>query len=218
MPFGAFALSATTAAAAAVTIALLAALLLASADAALVRSRDVRAATGIGGGNSSQLQSAADLYDRLMDVEFGAEAAAMRRRPRRSPIFQNEFAVYIPSGDAAADEVAAKYGFSNEGQVSGKRLIRAEVVSESISNGDTSGRRDREEDNVSSLIMYQTFWAPLSCPRPLAITSANCSGGEGGPFRGQYFCIIHSVCGGACIKLISRGVFGPSTKRFISTS
>lgn len=71
---------------------------------------------------SFRSQSAADLYDRLMDVEFGAEAAAMTRRPRRSPIYQNEFAVYIPSGDAAADEVAAKHGFSNEGQVRADRV------------------------------------------------------------------------------------------------
>lgn len=64
----------------------------------------------------------AEMYARLMDVEFGSEAAAMTRRPRRSPIYQNEFAVYIPSGAAAADAVAARYGFTNEGQVSEGRL------------------------------------------------------------------------------------------------
>lgn len=39
-------------------------------------------------------------------------------RLRRSPIFQNEFAVYIPSGTDVADSLADKYGFSNLGQVS----------------------------------------------------------------------------------------------------
>lgn len=56
------------------------------------------------------------VYNRLMDVEFGS--SAMARRPRRSPIYQNEFAVYIPSGAATADAVASKYGFRNTGQVS----------------------------------------------------------------------------------------------------
>lgn len=38
-------------------------------------------------------------------------------RLRRSPIFQNEFAVYIPSGTDVADSLADKYGFSNLGQI-----------------------------------------------------------------------------------------------------
>lgn len=39
-------------------------------------------------------------------------------RLRRTPIYQNEFAVYIPSGSETADSIAAKYGFTNAGQVS----------------------------------------------------------------------------------------------------
>lgn len=39
-------------------------------------------------------------------------------RLRRSPIYHNEFAVYIPSGIEAADSIADKHGFANGGQVS----------------------------------------------------------------------------------------------------
>lgn len=60
------------------------------------------------------------VYNRLMDVEFGS--SAIPRRPRRSPIYQNEFAVYIPSGAETADAVASKYGFSNMGQVSARPI------------------------------------------------------------------------------------------------
>lgn len=44
-------------------------------------------------------------------------------RLRRSPIFQNEFAVYIPSGTDVADSLADKYGFSNLGQVSNTHIV-----------------------------------------------------------------------------------------------
>lgn len=37
---------------------------------------------------------------------------------RRIPIYQNEFAVHIPSGAEVADRIAHKYGFENMGQVS----------------------------------------------------------------------------------------------------
>lgn len=40
------------------------------------------------------------------------------RKLKRSTIYQNEFAVYIPSGVDTADSIAAKHGFSNMGQVS----------------------------------------------------------------------------------------------------
>ncbi|EDW82572.1 uncharacterized protein Dwil_GK25062 [Drosophila willistoni] len=33
------------------------------------------------------------------------------------PIYTNEFAVYIPAGKSVADEIAAKYGFTNKGQI-----------------------------------------------------------------------------------------------------
>uniref|UniRef100_A0A1B0GIL1 furin n=2 Tax=Lutzomyia longipalpis TaxID=7200 RepID=A0A1B0GIL1_LUTLO len=39
-------------------------------------------------------------------------------RPRRTPIYQNEFAVYIPSGDEeAVNRIASKHGFTNMGQI-----------------------------------------------------------------------------------------------------
>lgn len=41
-----------------------------------------------------------------------------RTRLRRSPIFQNEFAVYVPNGGEMADSIAGKHGFANMGQVS----------------------------------------------------------------------------------------------------
>lgn len=40
------------------------------------------------------------------------------RTLKRSPIYQNEFAVYVPSGMDVADGVASKHGFTNMGQVS----------------------------------------------------------------------------------------------------
>lgn len=41
-----------------------------------------------------------------------------RSKLRSSPIFQNEFAVYVPNGIDVADSIASKHGFSNMGQVS----------------------------------------------------------------------------------------------------
>lgn len=41
-----------------------------------------------------------------------------QRKRRHQPIYHNEFAVYIPSGNAMADDIAAKHGFTNLGQVS----------------------------------------------------------------------------------------------------
>lgn len=39
------------------------------------------------------------------------------RSRNNEPIYQNEFALYIPKGSDAADAVASKYGFDNLGQV-----------------------------------------------------------------------------------------------------
>lgn len=39
------------------------------------------------------------------------------RRSRRAPVYHNEFAVYVPTGAEMADNVAAKHGFINMGQV-----------------------------------------------------------------------------------------------------
>lgn len=41
-----------------------------------------------------------------------------RSRLRKTPIYQNEFAVYIPNGIDVADSIAAKHSFTNMGQVS----------------------------------------------------------------------------------------------------
>lgn len=51
-----------------------------------------------------------------------------RTRLRRSPIFQNEFAVYVPNGEEMADSIAGKYGFSNMGQVSFARFRRTTII------------------------------------------------------------------------------------------
>lgn len=40
-----------------------------------------------------------------------------RLNKNNAPIYQNEFAVYIPKGQNAADAIASKYGFENAGQV-----------------------------------------------------------------------------------------------------
>ncbi|KAJ3656722.1 hypothetical protein Zmor_015772 [Zophobas morio] len=37
---------------------------------------------------------------------------------REEPLYSNEFAVHIPDGNEVADEIAAKHGFVNRGQVS----------------------------------------------------------------------------------------------------
>lgn len=40
------------------------------------------------------------------------------KRIKRAAIYQNEFAVYVPDGWEAADDIASKHGFTNMGQVS----------------------------------------------------------------------------------------------------
>ena len=47
---------------------------------------------------------------------LGWAPCALAERPQ--PIFQNQFAVHIPSGRADADEIADKHGFVNMGKVS----------------------------------------------------------------------------------------------------
>lgn len=49
------------------------------------------------------------------ELDYGSISPASRRP---TTIFQNEFAVYIPNGEDIADGLAAKYGFTNLGQVS----------------------------------------------------------------------------------------------------
>lgn len=49
------------------------------------------------------------------ELDYGSNSLPSRRP---TTIFQNEFAVYIPNGEDIADGLAAKYGFTNLGQVS----------------------------------------------------------------------------------------------------
>lgn len=52
----------------------------------------------------------------LSEIENGNNGGG--RKLKHRPIYQNEFAVYIPNGVNVADTVAAKHGFTNMGQVS----------------------------------------------------------------------------------------------------
>lgn len=49
------------------------------------------------------------------------------KRIKRAAIYQNEFAVYVPDGWEAADDIASKHGFTNMGQVSLFFFIRQYV-------------------------------------------------------------------------------------------
>ncbi|XP_025162015.1 furin-like [Harpegnathos saltator] len=48
-----------------------------------------------------------------------------RPRSRPAAIYSNQFAVYVPSGPEAADEIAQKRGFDNHGQVSETLCVRS---------------------------------------------------------------------------------------------
>lgn len=50
--------------------------------------------------------------------KYESEYYSSRSNVRRTPIYQNEFAVFIPSGIDLADSIATKHGFTNMGQVS----------------------------------------------------------------------------------------------------
>lgn len=69
--------------------------------------------------NSSK-QFVNNFVDRMMMLndDLSAKNYYSASLVKRTPIFQNEFAVYIPSGQEEANRVAAKYGFTNLGQVS----------------------------------------------------------------------------------------------------
>lgn len=55
----------------------------------------------------------------FMDDDFDSASFIQNlNKLRRQPIYQNEFAVYVPKGLDVADSVAAKFGFTNMGQVS----------------------------------------------------------------------------------------------------
>lgn len=65
--------------------------------------------------------SIVDIDDSIYDTFSGNNTNGINneseRRSRRSPVYHNEFAVYIPNGAAIADSVADKHGFTNMGQV-----------------------------------------------------------------------------------------------------
>lgn len=45
------------------------------------------------------------------------------------PIYSNQFAVYVPSGREAADEIAQEHGFDNHGQVSVETSLLSDTES-----------------------------------------------------------------------------------------
>lgn len=68
------------------------------------------------------IASGEEVYD--VEDDDGAEyyrnsppAANTNGRLKRTPIYHNEFAVYIPGGGEMADTLAHKYGYVNMGQV-----------------------------------------------------------------------------------------------------
>lgn len=61
----------------------------------------------------SNVTDEAELEKILSKIEY-----SNGRKLKRSPIYQNEFAVYVPNGIDVADGVASKHGFTNMGQVS----------------------------------------------------------------------------------------------------
>lgn len=56
--------------------------------------------------------------DDFFDPYSSSNSSSGNRKLRRSPIYQNEFAVYVPSGSDEAHSIADKHGFVNMGQVS----------------------------------------------------------------------------------------------------
>jgi len=69
-----------------------------------------------------------------------------RPRPRPVPIYSNQFAVYVPSGAEAADDIAQEHGFDNHGQVSATELCPGQVSPRF--NG-TRGYRSRPRGTTS---------------------------------------------------------------------
>lgn len=47
---------------------------------------------------------------------------------RETLIYSNEFAVHIPDGDGAADEIASKHGFVNTGQVRLNNFLQFDLI------------------------------------------------------------------------------------------
>lgn len=56
-------------------------------------------------------------YDYVNITTYDNTVNYNSRLRNNAPIYQNEFAVYIPKGQTAADAIANKYGFENMGQV-----------------------------------------------------------------------------------------------------
>lgn len=108
-----------------------------------------------------------------------------RTRLKRSPIFQNEFAVYVPNGGVMADSIAGKYGFSNMGQVSLDELqhefyyyYRCDYMPYlDIYNHPLAGRRLRMvESNISILFIWLVLEFCMCMRYPLSLQSPHLHG------------------------------------------
>lgn len=69
-----------------------------------------------------------DGYESFYDINNNAH----RFESRKQPMYQNEFAVYIPTGDLTADAIAAKHGFINMGPVSEHLFIFIKIFREKM--------------------------------------------------------------------------------------
>lgn len=77
--------------------------------------------------NIDDLEIVVDINDLLADDQYFQNvtnidgdddySSSSRKLKQRSPIYQNEFAVYVPNGSEEADCVADRHGFVNTGRV-----------------------------------------------------------------------------------------------------
>lgn len=72
------------------------------------------------------------------------------RRLKRTPIYQNEFAVYVPTGSAMADEIAYKHGFTNMGSVSSNSCFSSFMLKYRFYNLITFSNRNEKKFSAIS--------------------------------------------------------------------
>lgn len=90
---------------------------------------------GIGTGTTNRYNNNSDSFNSVYsnnastaveflddDIDSASNFILNLNKLRPQPIYQNEFAVYVPKGLDVADSVAAKFGFTNMGQVSRRYL------------------------------------------------------------------------------------------------
>lgn len=66
----------------------------------------------------NDLLAADQYFQNVTDVDADDDySSTSRKLKQRSPIYQNEFAVYVPNGPDEADRVANRHGFVNTGSV-----------------------------------------------------------------------------------------------------